>query len=114
MSGFEGRYHDDVIRPRIARTADICMITDLRFENELERIKELGGLCWKIQRKDAEDAVIAEAEAAGKPVHRSELGIPDDLFDKVINNDDNDLDLARLRTEIILNMLTKDFDELPS
>lgn len=113
---FEGRYHDGTIRPQKVYLADICMITDLRFENELHRIKKLGGLCWKVRRKEAEEAVIAEAKAAGKPVHRSELGLHDCLFDEVLNNDDNDLVLARHRTEIALNMLTlrEDLNELQS
>lgn len=78
--------------------ADFCLITDLRFKNEVERIHKLGGLCWKIRRKNAEDAVIAEARQQGREVHRSELGLPDDLFDVIINNDDNDLVAAERRT----------------
>lgn len=78
--------------------ADICLITDLRFENEVERIKRLGGYVWKIKRKDAEDAVIAEALAKGRDVHRSELGLPDSMFDIVIDNSDNDLKKAEVVT----------------
>jgi hypothetical protein len=77
---------------------DICCITDLRFENELQRIHRLKGMCWKIRRKDAEDAVIEEARQAGREVHRSELGMPDEMFDVVIDNSDNDMEKARQRT----------------
>lgn len=78
--------------------ADFCMITDLRFPNELKRIQQYGGVNIKIRRKDAEDAVIEEAARQGREVHASELGIPDEQFDYVINNDDNDLALAKDRT----------------
>lgn len=78
--------------------ADICTIRDLRFENERQRIHQFGGINIKIRRKDAEDAVIEEAARQGREVHRSELGIADEKFDYVINNDDNDLLLAKQRT----------------
>jgi thymidylate kinase len=77
---------------------DICVITDLRFENELRRIHSLKGVCCKIHRKDAEDAVIEEARQAGREVHRSELGMPDEMFDIVIDNSDNDMKKAKQRT----------------
>jgi len=85
------------------RVAHVCPITDVRFENEVERIHKLHGIAIKIRRKDAEDAVIEEFKQQGKEIHRSELGLPDEMFDFVINNDDNDMDLARQRTESVLN-----------
>lgn len=81
-----------------AAPADVCLIRDLRFDNEMERIARCGGVKVKIRRKDAEDAVIEEAKRQGREVHRSELGIPDEQFDFVINNDDNDLALAKERS----------------
>lgn len=80
------------------QVADICLITDLRFPNEVKRIHKLQGYCFKIKRKDAEDEVIQQARERGREVHRSELGIPDDFFDAVIDNSDNDMDKARERT----------------
>lgn len=79
--------------------SDICLITDLRFQNERDRIKELGGYCWKIKRQDAEDVVIAEANKAGIEIHRSELGLHDDQFDVIIDNSDNDMIRAKHRTD---------------
>jgi hypothetical protein len=35
--------------------AHFAVITDLRAYNELGRVKELGGLCVKIKRRDAEE-----------------------------------------------------------
>jgi len=87
------------------RVADICVITDERFENENRRINKLGGINLKIRRKDAEDAVIEEARSKGREVHRSELGLPDKLFDFIINNDDNDMDKARKRTFDVLDII---------
>jgi hypothetical protein len=81
-----------------ADPADVCLIRDLRFDNELARIQALGGTAIKIRRKDAEQAVIEEAKRQGREVHRSELGLDDSLFDHIINNDDNDLVLAEQRT----------------
>jgi len=78
--------------------ADVCLIRDLRFHNEALRIKMLGGFNIKVRRKDAEDAVVEQAARQGREVHRSELGLPDSLFDFIINNDDNDLVLAKKRT----------------
>lgn len=96
--------------------ADICLITDMRFPNEVQRIRDLGGICWAVRRKDAEDVVIEEAKALGSEIHRSDLVLPGSLFEEVFCNDDNDLVLARHRTEIALNMLTlrEDLNELQS
>lgn len=63
--------------------ADICCITDVRFENECRRIKRLGGVLWKLRRPVAEDRVIAEAYKRGKTVHVSDLLLDDALFDRV-------------------------------
>ena len=85
------------------RIAHVCPITDLRFENELRRIHKLHGITIKIRRKDAENKAIEDFKKNGIEVHESELGLPDEMFDYVINNDDNDMDLARKRTESVLN-----------
>lgn len=75
------------------QNADICLIIDQRFENEFDRIRYLGGYCWKIRRTDAEKVVINKD-------HASEAGLPDYMYDVIINNDDNNMDLARERTEV--------------
>lgn len=78
--------------------ADYCLITDVRFDNEVDRIHELGGKCWKVKRRDAEQAAIDKAKEQGRPIHASELGLPDDMFDYIIDNDDNDMEKAKMRT----------------
>jgi hypothetical protein len=87
----EGRFHGQGV-------ADICLITDNRFENELARIEAVGGLKVKVKRRDAELAVIEEARREGREVHSSELGLPDEMFDVVLVNDDNNMDNSRRRT----------------
>jgi hypothetical protein len=55
--------------------ADICVITDVRLDNEAKRIKELGGEVWKIQRKlDTVDQ------------HVTEQGISEELIDIHVMN----------------------------
>lgn len=88
-----------------ADPADVCLITDLRFMNEVVRINELGGFCVKIRRKDAEQAVIEEAARQGREVHESEIGLPDSFFNHIINNDDNDLNSAFVRTEEVFDVI---------
>jgi hypothetical protein len=56
--------------------AEFAVITDLRFENEARRIKELGGQIWKIERQDHHD----------DDEHASEQPLPDELVDRVIVN----------------------------
>jgi hypothetical protein len=72
---------------RLPRVADVCAIHDMRFDNELQRVRTLGGVNVKIRRKQAEDAVLAEASHRGLAIHESELGLPDEEFDYVVPND---------------------------
>lgn len=55
--------------------ADYCLITDVRFDNEAERIKELGGEVWKVIR-----------DGAGAGNHASEQELPGELIDLIIDN----------------------------
>lgn len=86
-----------------ARTADLCVISDVRFRNECQRIHELGGITIKIRRKTAEDAVIAEYCAQGRDVHASDLLLDDELFDYIIDNSDSIMENSRQRTFDMLN-----------
>jgi hypothetical protein len=67
--------------PKIKSVADVCAIIDMRFENEISRIRTLGGINVKIRRTVAEEAVLAQDE-----IHESEMGIPDQEFDYVVPN----------------------------
>jgi hypothetical protein len=72
--------------------ADICVITDVRLDNEAQRIKELGGVIWKIDRKlDTVDE------------HATEQGISTKLIDvhvMNINFDDLEIQISSLMNAI--------------
>jgi len=72
---------------RLPSVADVCAIHDMRFDNELQRVRTLGGVNVKIRRIVAEDAVREEAQKRGLAIHESELGLPDQEFDYVVSND---------------------------
>lgn len=57
-----------------------CFITDVRFDNEAERIRELGGEIWRIERDGS------GAGSAGKEGHASEEPLPGELINLVIDN----------------------------
>lgn len=78
--------------------ADVCCIADVRAENEIERLAALGGIKVKIKRKDREEEVRAQYEGKGIDVHFIEQGLPDEMFDYILVNDDNNLDNSRRRT----------------
>jgi hypothetical protein len=63
--------------------ADLVVITDVRFENEAQRIKSLGGKIWQVTRPGIE---------AG--AHISEQPLPDKYIDVIIPNEGtiNDLE----------------------
>jgi hypothetical protein len=54
---------------------DIAVVTDVRFPNEAERIKALGGQVWEIHRGDE-----------SCDTHSSETPLPADLIDRTIYN----------------------------
>jgi hypothetical protein len=56
---------------------DILVITDVRFPNEAEAIRDAGGEVWKIYRPEAENT---------GDTHASEVPLPDELIDRVIDN----------------------------
>ena len=54
---------------------DSIIFDDLRFENEANMVKELGGELWRVSRRGYEPP---------KDSHSSESGVPEDLVDRVI------------------------------
>lgn len=56
----------------------LMMVTDVRFPNEAERVKELGGFVLRIERPEAEIEVK----------HSSENGLPEHMVDETIVNDE--------------------------
>jgi hypothetical protein len=70
------------------------VVTDVRFENEAKRIKELGGVVWQIDRStDTQDD------------HASEASLPSELIDDFIPNHGS---LTDLETEV-RSLLTADY-----
>lgn len=55
----------------------LTVVTDVRFENEAERIHDLGGQVWHIRRPDVET----------DDAHASEQVLPSEMLDVVIWND---------------------------
>lgn len=59
------------------RLTDVCVITDVRYDNEARRICKAGGVMWKIER----DTGTIDS-------HSSETGIDNSLIDYTIINAD--------------------------
>lgn len=72
------KFHGDEARwQKNFPTSDIAVITDVRFENEAERIRDLGGQVWRIDRPD-----LPETEDQ----HASEQALPISMVDVVVPN----------------------------
>lgn len=74
----------------------ILVITDVRFENEAQAIKELGGEVWEIVRPGVE---IADSD------HRSEAELPVKYIDRVLVNSGDLFDLEAM-VNTMMNMVT--------
>lgn len=73
---------------------EICVITDLRFENEAERVHQLGGEVWWIDRAEVKDL---------EDTHASEVGLPLEMIDVTIKNNSSLDDLREaVRAEMEL------------
>jgi hypothetical protein len=59
----------------IEKVEGLCVIDDVRFENEARAIREKGGLIWRLHRRGV------------NPLddHISEAGLPDELVDREIS-----------------------------
>jgi hypothetical protein len=71
----------------------IAVITDVRFPNEFEFVKALGGECWKIERWNHRGQVML---ATDRPAdHISEVALDSARWDRVIINADGDRSAMR-------------------
>ena len=84
----EDHYYDNAHR--------IFLVPDIRYKNEIEYIKRLGGKIIRIDRADQEGL---ESGAT----HSSEAGIPDDLVDAVVTNPGTSLEggLMKFRHNVL-------------
>jgi len=68
----------DITRHRIEESdANVFIIDDVRFDNEAEMIRDMGGEVWKLSRSG-----VNENDA-----HISESGVSDNLITKHVNLD---------------------------
>lgn len=70
----------------------LVVITDVRFKNEYELIRKLGGHLWRVVRPEI---------SLNKDTHSSETALDNEQFDCIISNQ-NDLDYLKIQTNIAL------------
>jgi hypothetical protein len=75
--------------------APIIAITDVRFDNEAQRVKNIGGVVWEVIRPDLVDS--------SADTHVSEAGVSDVFIDRTIINDAG-LDTLQWRVEQALEL----------
>lgn len=94
--------------------SEIIISDDVRFENEINAVKRLGGVIIKIKgkRRKSEDLLRMPIKKFWRWVkslflhaHASEKGFPDSIADHVINND-GDMDRLREQIKELTNILT--------
>lgn len=71
-------------RPRVA------VITDVRFPNEMEFVKALGGECWKVERRLKDGSLYVDPSRPA--THISETALDAATWDRVIVNPDGEQD----------------------
>ena len=76
--------------------ANVAVITDVRFPNEAERIQELGGDIWKVER-----------DGSGAGDHASEQELDGELIDVVIDNNGS-LDELAESVDVLMEIVTVD------
>lgn len=76
---------DTIWVDELAKVSGRIVVTDMRFPNEYDKVKSLGGHVWRVERPNTKPA---------NP-HRSEIAIDDKEFDYILHNDAEVNDLAR-------------------
>ena len=72
------------------------VITDLRFQNEVDMVRSLGGVIVQVVGRNADLGTNAG--------HASEVGIPEDYIDYVIHNDSSIEHLSTLVETLLWNV----------
>jgi hypothetical protein len=91
--------------------ADVCVINDLRADNELERVRDLGGLLVKVRRRSAEKEQATYYAKLGIPVHEFARELPDELFHVTLGNN---FSLGDLRRNVFAMMHEVDYNGIES
>lgn len=68
---------------------DVAVITDMRFPNEAQAIRRRGGLCVKVERRNANGTLWIAKDR--DPNHESEIALTDYPFDQTVACYDGDL-----------------------
>ena len=74
---------------------DVYIITDLRFENEVLALKEMGAVLVKVIRPNYSGDEKRDVN------HKSEKGLPNEMFDHIVINDGDRVDLANKAKDIV-------------
>ena len=89
---------DDTMDSPVAKyKAPNWIITDMRFPNELEAIKQHGGITIRINRRSIENVIHDDNE------HPSETALDNAEFDYVIDNNGTIQELASKVSDILVN-----------
>jgi hypothetical protein len=83
--------NDRVLRERYPDT-DLVVVTDVRYPNEAERVQQLGGRVWEVVRP----GLTSDG-------HSSEIPLPRELVDTVIQNDGSLAELSATVKEALEN-----------
>ncbi len=75
---------------------DLLFITDVRFANEAERIKEWGGEIWHVVRDSVNEG----------DMHASEQTLPEEYIDMTIDNNGS---LRDLRMTVLKSLMVKKY-----
>lgn len=75
----------------VSHNTSLVFVTDVRFPNEVDGIKKIGGSLWKVVGPNDTD----------NPTHASEQILPEHLFDVIVMNKVRDDDFASLDATIV-------------
>jgi hypothetical protein len=72
-----------------------AVITDVRFENEMDFVRQLGGECWRVDRVLSSGARFVDPSRPAN--HPSEIALDGARWDRVIENPDGDPETFKQR-----------------
>lgn len=72
----------------LAARPAVAVVTDVRFPNELDMIRAMGGEAWKVERRHADGSPFVDPSRPA--THESETALDGAAWDRVIVNPDGD------------------------
>lgn len=86
------------------RAPALALITDMRFPNEFQLVKDMGGLTIKVERRDSSGRLFVPTDR--DPNHESEIALAGETrWDAVIENPEGHLDTFEQRVLRIVGAL---------